>query len=252
MKQLMGTVTSITRFDAEHFSIKVSVPNLEEPVLPGQFFQLKSPAKYLRRPISVARVKGHEVIFYVKILGEGTAAIGKLGRGDSLDLIGPLGRGFVLDDQKKRGLLLGGGIGIAPLIELSHALGIPHDARIGYTGDALFDDDFERPDTCVSYSLTGKAMKKGFPTQGLEEELKAGTYDVIYACGPMPLLAAVQRLGEAFGVETQLLMEEKMACGIGACLGCTQKIKDERGYKLLRLCKEGPMFYGSEVIFDEA
>lgn len=251
MKQLNGTVTGVSWFDETHFSIRVAVPDLGEEVLPGQFFQLKSPAKYLRRPISVARVRGNEVIFFVKILGEGTAGIAKLRSGEQLDLIGPLGRGFVLDDKKRRGLLVGGGIGIAPLIELSHRLVAPHDVRIGYTGDALFDDYFERADACVSYSLEGRAMEKGLPTQGLEEELAAGTYDVIYACGPMPMLAAVQRLGEAYGVETQLLMEEKMACGIGACLGCTQKIKAEKGYKLLRLCKEGPMFYGSEVIFDE-
>jgi len=253
-----GTVKILNKeqHDHENFSLSVAIP---EVVKPGQFFNFlatESGMPLLRRPISVSGIQADEIIFTIKAVGKGTHYLSKLKVGDEVSLIGPLGNGFDLAVTNKRALLIGGGIGVAPIKGLGEALkskDIIVDSIIGFRENPILVEQFLRFSTELTVvSEKNDAYKKGYVTQYLEAILDENEYDEIYACGPKVMLKAVTDLLNSKGKRAQLLMEEKMACGIGACLVCTCKLKEgEFGSKMARMCKEGPMFYSDEVIFDE-
>lgn len=224
----------------------------------GQFFNIRSNEvgyPMLSRPISVSDFDETSVEFTIKILGDGTKSLSKFAVGDDLSLMGPLGNGFELIHAKKI-LLVGGGIGIAPLKKLCTE-GIFKDSEVdiilGYRDEPYMLDDFKtHANQMVVVSENIESYRKGYVTEPLKEFLKESHYDMVYSCGPQMMLKNVSRLLNENGVKGQILMEEKMACGIGACRVCTCKIKDEtKGFSHKRMCKDGPMFYADEVIFDE-
>jgi dihydroorotate dehydrogenase electron transfer subunit len=188
-----------------------------EPGRPGQFFMLEAPGRLLPRPMSLCLAPRGELAFLIDAIGDGTRALCGLERGDSLSILGPLGNGFRLDVQ--RPLLVGGGIGIAPLPYLSEALGRP-PAVLGFRTDwhAEAGALVPRAQTCIEPMLVTELIPSGM--------------DVL-ACGPEPMLAAVRALAP----EAQLAWEAPMACGYGACYGCAVEI----GGELKRLCVEGPV-----------
>lgn len=253
-----GTVKILNteQHDHENFSLSVAIP---ETVKPGQFFNYlatDSGMPLLRRPISVSGIHVDEITFTIKVVGKGTHYLSKLKVGDEISLIGPLGNGFDLTATKKRALLIGGGIGVAPIKGLGEALkskDIIVDSIIGFRENPILVEQFLQFSTQLTVvSEKNDSYKKGYVTQYLEQILDENEYDEIYACGPKMMLKAVTDLLNSKGKRAQLLMEEKMACGIGACLVCTCKLKEGAfGSKMVRMCKEGPMFYSDEVIFDE-
>jgi dihydroorotate dehydrogenase electron transfer subunit len=188
-----------------------------EPGIPGQFFMLEAPGRLLPRPMSLCLAPPGELAFLIDPIGPGTRALCSLGRGDRLHLLGPLGNGFRLGVE--RPLLVGGGIGIAPLPYLSEALGRP-PAILGFRSDWHAEASALVPNAeiVVEPTYVTEALPSGF--------------DVL-ACGPEPMLAAVRALEPA----TQLAWEAPMACGYGACYGCVVEI----GGKLERLCVKGPV-----------
>lgn len=242
-------IKQISFLTENEYILKVNRPkNIE--IKPGQFFMIKNTGNYplLNRPISVSDYTQDLIEFGIKIVGKETKSIAEMAVGDELYLLGPLGNGFDLKKGYNRVLLIGGGIGIEPLKaanRLLHERGCKTTVLLGYNdvcydtpGFKAYADDF------YSYSeKPGKGDRTGYPTQDLETLLSSKSYDAILSCGPHILMKKVQSLGKAYKVETQLLLEEKMACGIGACLGCTCETKN--GYK--KVCTDGPMFYGSEV-----
>jgi NAD(P)H-flavin reductase len=194
-----------------------------DPGIPGQFFMLEAPGRPLPRPMSVCLAPPGELAFLIDPIGLGTRALCGLEPGDELELLGPLGNGFRLDVE--RPLLVGGGIGIAPLPFLSEALGGP-PAVLGFRSDWHAE----------AASLVPNAEVVIEPTY-VTEAMPSG-HDVL-ACGPEPMLAAVGRLEPG----AQLAWEAPMACGYGACYGCAVEI----GGELKRLCVAGPVLEAEAV-----
>ena len=188
-----------------------------DPGRPGQFFMLEAPGRLLPRPMSLCFAPRGELAFLIDAIGPGTRALCALEAGDSLQVLGPLGNGFDLDVE--RPLLVGGGIGVAPLPYLSEALGRPL-AVLGFRSDWHAEAAALVPgaEVCVEPRLVTQLMPEGM--------------DVL-ACGPEPMLEAVRRLAS----NAQLAWEAPMACGYGACYGCAVEIDGE----LRRLCVEGPV-----------
>ena len=187
------------------------------PGAPGQFFMLEAPGRLLPRPMSLCFAPRGELAFLIDPIGPGTRAICTVDPGDELQVLGPLGNGFRLDLD--RPLLVGGGIGIAPLPYLSEALGQP-PAVLGFRSDwhAQAAELVPNAQTCVAPTLVTQLIPDGM--------------DVL-ACGPEPMLEAVR----AVSPDAQLAWEAPMACGYGACYGCAVEI----GGELKRLCVEGPV-----------
>lgn len=257
--KFQGSVKIISRQELveDVFRIRIEKPENMEAVKPGQFFNFKVDTMLLRRPISVSGIYEHELEFTIKTLGKGTEELSRLRVNENVDLMGPLGNGFDIK-LPKRILLLGGGIGVAPIKGLGeYFMGSEVEIHtiLGFRDAPYAIPEFEK----ISKSLTvvsenDSNFRGGYITEPLKEMLEENgdKYDMIYACGPSVMLKNVQKICSQFDKPVQLLMEEKMACGIGACLVCTCKTKEgDFGFKHSRMCIEGPMFYGDEVIFDE-
>ena len=185
---------------------------------PGQFFMLSPPGRLLPRPMSLCLAPAGELAFLLEPVGPGTRALAELDRGDELTIFGPLGNGFRLDVP--RPLLVGGGVGIAPLPYTSYALGRP-PALLGFRSAAHAE----------AASLVANAEVVLEPTY-VTERLPAGDWDVL-ACGPEPMLDAVRALAPT----AQLACEAPMACGYGACYGCVVEVDGS----FIRLCVDGPV-----------
>lgn len=239
------------------FKIVIEKPKQMDEVRPGQFFNFNVERMLLRRPISVSAIGEETLEFTIKILGKGTEELSLLKTLDEVDIMGPLGNGFDTLNHKSV-LLVGGGIGVAPIKGLGDFLkknSVTIKTLLGFRDTPYMIDDFKAfSNEVVTVSENDQAYRLGYITVPLEEILANPneTFDMIYACGPSVMLKSVQKICAQFKAPVQLLMEEKMACGIGACLVCTCKTKEgDFGFKHSRMCLEGPMFFGDEVIFDE-
>ena len=166
--------------------------------------------------------------------------------GDMVDIMGPLGNGFPLGEKKA--LLIGGGIGVPPMLELAKQLNCEKIAVAGYRNETFLMDDFSK--YCDIYAATedGSTGSKGTVLDAIREnKLEA---DVIYACGPTPMLRALKAYAQENGIECWISMEEKMACGIGACLACvcqSTEVDHHSHVHNKRICKDGPVFRAEEV-----
>ena len=221
MKPARARVVAAERF-GPYTLLRVARRGLDAGI-PGQFFMLEAPGRPLPRPMSVCRVSADELAFLIDPVGPGTRALCAMDAGDELSLLGPLGNGFCLAVEKP--LLVGGGIGIAPLPYLSEALGRP-PAVLGFRSDwhAEAAGLVPNANVVVEPTLVTEALPPG--------------HDVL-ACGPEPMLAALARLEPA----AQLAWEAPMACGYGACFGCAVEIDGE----IKRLCVEGPVLAAEKV-----
>jgi dihydroorotate dehydrogenase electron transfer subunit len=225
---------------------------------PGQFVMLEvaqGPAPLLRRPFSIHRRitedgahRGIEILF--KVMGDGTARLARRVVGEDLGVLGPLGRGFVWREGYRRVYLAAGGIGVAPLVFLLEDI-LPRIDREGsavFLGgrsqrDLLCREEFAR--LGVSVHLTtddGSCGEQCFLTDPLEAACAARSPDVIFACGPMDMLRCVAGIAGRHGVACQVSIEARMACGLGACLGCAVEGAAEGADKYLHVCMDGPVF----------
>lgn len=227
-------------------------------IIPGQFFNVTvSDNQYplLRRPISVSRVDKNAFELTIKIVGQGTIMLSEMVEGQSVNMLGPLGNGFFLEELPKKAIVVGGGIGISPVKELTRVLKDKLNKEVpvllGFRDESFDLEDFSKMSSHIEIATeSGLEGEKGFVTTLLEKHLKEDPVDMVYVCGPHAMLKAVKYLCDQYKVTTQLLMEERMACGIGACLVCTCAIKEGQDIKNKRVCKDGPVFYGNEVVFD--
>lgn len=228
-------------------------------IKPGQFVNIKvSDSDYplLRRPISVSDSDQDSYSICIKKVGEGTRLLYKKEIGESLDVIHPLGNGFYLDNIKEKALVIGAGIGSAPMLYLAKQLktkcNVEVDVLLGFKDKPYLIDEFKKYSEKVAVVSENDGYDyKGYVTDVLEQILDAGDYQEVFVCGPKIVMHKSIIILKNKGINPQLLMEEKMACGIGACLVCTCKINDGTGIKFKRTCKDGPVFYGEEVVFDE-
>ena len=211
------------------------------PVKAGQFYMLKPKAALLGRPISVSEVEDGRVTFIYATVGKGTEEFSKLKVGENIEVVGPLGNGFDIRDYGKVALV-GGGIGIAPLLQLAKNLrkrdnNMVMDLYAGFRDDVYLVDQFkEYVNSSYIATNSGRVGTKGFVTDILEIE----KYDTVLCCGPEVMMKAVVDICKKYNKQVYVSMEKHMACGVGACLVCTCKTKD--GNK--RTCKDGPVFDG--------
>ncbi len=215
-------------------------------IVPGQFVQVcvdGSPSTYLRRPISIhdVDVEQNEITLLVQQVGEGTRHLAALKVGDTINMVLPLGNGFSLPEKGEKCLLVGGGIGIAPLYYFAKVLnekGIRPTLLLGgkSQSDLLRLADYQRFGETFVTTEDGSLGEKGFVT--MHSVWRNQDFDKIYVCGPKPMMKAVAKLADEKGVWCEVSLENLMACGLGACLCCVEDTVDGH----VCVCKEGPVF----------
>lgn len=219
----------------------------------GQFVTILCGTKTLRRPISICEINASEETLRIvyQIRGEGTAWLSTVKKGDIIDVLGPLGHGFTVKN-KKNVVFVGGGIGVPPLLGASEACENKADAILGFrnTANMILTDDFKN--ACRNLLIAtddGSYGHHGFVTDLLKKRLEESECDLVCACGPTPMLKAIATMAEEKGIPCQVSMEERMGCGIGACLVCVCKIKGEEDVRHVQVCKYGPVIDSKEVIW---
>jgi dihydroorotate dehydrogenase electron transfer subunit len=224
----------------------LTVVKNEEQIAPGQFYMLKAKddSMPLMRPISVYNVENNALHFLYKVVGKGTDWLSKLQKNDSIALLGPLGNGFPCDLVSGRVALVGGGIGIPPLFETAKQLakkGCKVDVYLGYKDELFAFEPFENvAENIFIATENGNEGYRGFVT----DIFKAQNYNAVFTCGPVMMMKKVNELCKATQVPAWLSMENRMACGIGACLVCAC----ETIVGMKRCCKDGPVFSGFALV----
>ena len=236
------------------YSFEIDAPELAGEAQPGQFAMIGAPGFTLRRPISICGIDRERgtLRFVFEVRGNGTETIASMGEGESLDVIAPLGNGFRIPEGK-RIVVVGGGIGVPPLLGVSHVSRELCTAIIGfrdYTKIILADEFKENGSETVLCTDDGSVGQQGVVTVPLEEVLKKGDTAVVMACGPTPMLKAVVDMCGRYDVPCQISLEQRMGCGVGACVVCScMTVRDGKEY-YSRVCKDGPVFNAEEVKLD--
>lgn len=248
--KVTAKVRSQEKLASDIYSLVLHVPEIAETAKPGQFVSLYSQngANLLPRPISICEFDTEEgtVRLVYRVVGKGTEEFSHLKEGDKIEVMGPLGNGFTLKDKKA--ILIGGGIGIPPMVELAKWLNCEKNIVLGFRDETFLLEDLEPSGEVYIASEDGQHGVKGNVLDAIREYEIEG--DIIYACGPTPMLRAIKEYAIANNIEAQISMEEKMACGIGACLACVCKSKDVDHHTHVnnkRICKDGPVFDAREV-----
>ncbi len=237
-------------------------PRIAADAAPGQFVMIRASEAFhplLRRPFSVHAVSGPELSVFFQSVGTGTRLLGRTAVGQSLDILGPLGRGFDLDrDLSGRRMgLVGGGRGIAPLVFLAERLRQKRaQVRIYYGGRTLQDLVLKTELLAADIDLAcstedGSHGYHGLVTDCLQADWDDFSPDRLYACGPDGMLRTVGRMSRAYGIPAELSLESIMGCGIGACWGCVHKIRRRDEAAWTKICEHGPVFPAEAVIWEE-
>ena len=225
--------------------------SIAKEAVPGQFVSLycEEHSRLLPRPISICEIdkKRSAIRLVYRLAGEGTKEFSALQTDDEVKVLGPLGNGFPLEGEHP--IVIGGGIGVPPMLELAKSLSAKATIVLGYRYEQLFlKEQFEDYGQVEIATDNGAVGVHGTVVDVLEQKQITG--DVIYACGPKPMLAAVKRYAMEHEIKCYVSMEERMACGIGACLGCVCQTKEEDAHSHVhntRVCKDGPVFLAEEV-----
>ena len=231
----------------------ILMTNIVDYALPGQFINIYSNngSRILPRPISICEIDKERgtlrVVF--RTVGKGTAEFSSLVLGDTVEVFGPLGNGFPLEGETT--IVVGGGIGVPPMLELAKQLPGTVTAVMGYRNDDMFltEEFTDVASDLIIATDDGSVGIKGTVVDAMREnQVKA---DVIYACGPKPMLRGVSEYAAEIGAKCYVSMEERMACGVGACLGCvcqSTEIDSHSHVNNKRVCKDGPVFLSTEVV----
>ncbi len=258
MKQVLAKVIANKTIAENIVEIELHAPDLFErhSIEPGNFVHvaLKDQSRLLRRPISIYTADPQKKIIglAVQVVGEGTRQMAEWPEGSDMDVIGPVGNSFDLSACKKV-YAVGGGVGVAPVrfaLDV-YADAIEMEGFFGYRSKALiYGNDFTKAPIHIATD-DGSAGDKGTVLVPLERRIREEKPDLVICCGPTPMMRAVRNLCAQYGVPSQLSLEERMGCGVGACNGCTAKIGTEQDWAYKRVCVDGPVFKGAEVLFDE-
>lgn len=240
------------KINAHYYKLVFSSKPLSKNAAPGQFFNLKlddSTDPFLRRPFSYYRIRGTKVEILYAVLGRGTALLARKGPGELVQILGPLGKPFSRNVKGKKRVMVGGGVGVPPLVFLAETL--KNERPLFLIGckskaEVLPKGEFSKVKAEIEYATDdGSHGIKGFVTLLLERILKTQDPKSVYiqTCGPTPMMSAVMKLAARYGAEGEASLEERMACGVGACLGCMAETPE--GFKTS--CVEGPVFSFSDL-----
>ncbi len=250
----LGVILSQEAIGTQIYSMWLQAPAIAAHAKPGQFVSLfcADKSRLLPRPISICEIdrSRNALRLVYRVAGKGTKEFSGQKAGETVEVMGPLGNGFPLErmGEGKKAFLIGGGIGIPPMVELAKQLKGEKQIIAGYRDEQFLTDELEKEGTLFVATEDGSAGVKGTVLDAIAaHQLKA---DVIYACGPTPMLRALKQYAQENGIECWISMEERMACGIGACLACVCQSKEIDGHSHVhnkRICKDGPVFLASEV-----
>jgi dihydroorotate dehydrogenase electron transfer subunit len=257
MKDIKSKILYNRQVAPGFFKIALEAPYIAKNAIPGQFVQVRcseTTEPLLRRPFSVHRVENERVELLYEVIGQGTEILSQKATGDVIDVLGPLGNGFTIN-LKSSATLVAGGIGVAPLVFLAEELkrqNISATILLGARTKSLIlcEREFKRAGAVHIATDDGSRGYKGFVTVLLKDKLSAIRYPLsaVYACGPNPMLKRVSEVCEDLGADCEVSLEEKMACGIGACLGCAVNIKGKKPETKM-VCKDGPVFKANKIIW---
>ena len=235
------------------YSMWIQTKDIAAEAVAGQFISVycKDGAKLLPRPISICEVNKEEGTLRIvyRVVGGGTTEMSGYVSGDDIDILGPLGNGFMQREGKKA-ILIGGGSSIPPMVQLGKELKEIAEVQTvaGYRDELFLTDELEKNGDVYIATEDGSTGTKGNVMDAVAaNSLEA---DVIYACGPSPMLRAIKQYAEENKIECYISMEERMACGVGACLGCVCQSKEVDHHSHVhnkRVCKDGPVFLATEV-----
>ena len=255
-QQCMAKVTAVTSLAEGIYSMWLLAPEIAAQAVPGQFISLycKNKDTLLPRPISLCEVNRTEgtlrIVF--RVVGAGTEEFSKMNPGEDIRILGPLGNGFPVSEcpEGKKAVLIGGGIGIPPLLQLSKELKGEVTVVLGYRNSDTFlrKELEEAADHVVIATEDGSIGTKVNVIDAIGAEGVEG--DVIYSCGPTPMLRGVKAWGLEHQIPAWLSLEEKMACGIGACLACvcnSTEVDSHSNVHNKRICKDGPVFLSTDI-----
>ncbi len=235
------------------YSMWLETPSIAESARPGQFVSLycRDSSRLLPRPISLCEIDREQkrLRLVYRVAGKGTEEFSRMKAGEEISVLGPLGNGFPLERAEgKKVILLGGGIGIPPMLETAKQLAGEKSIVLGYRDQRFLEKEFAAQGALCIATEDGSFGTRGNVLDAVREQRIQG--DLIFACGPAPMLRAVKAWAEETGRECWISMEERMACGIGACLACVCQSKEKDEHSQVhnkRVCKDGPVFLASEV-----
>lgn len=251
MKKSTAIITSVTSLAEDIYSMWIKEPEMADSACAGQFVSLycEDGSRLLPRPISICEIDREQGLLRLvyRIAGEGTKEFSGKNPGDTIEVMGPLGNGFSKEEGVS--ILIGGGIGIPPMLELARSLKGKIQVVLGYRdGNTFLAEEFKPYGEVYLATEDGSRGTKGNVIDAIREHGLTG--DMIYACGPTPMLKGVKAFALEAGIRAQISLEERMACGIGACLACVCKSKEKDHHTNVhnkRICKDGPVFYAEEV-----
>lgn len=246
------------------YEMTICVPKIARVAYAGQFVMVRpiyhSFDPFLNRPFGISDIdvtRGTINILYI-VVGKGTDIMSHMEQGEDIFLIGPIGQGFTVRPQDKKVALVAGGMGIAPLLPLAKTLREKGITTYGLMGASKASaivgvDSWQNQDVAVQLATDdGSCGKQGFVTTLLEDLLSREEIDYIYCCGPTPMMAKTVEIAQKYQVPIEVSLEKRMGCGIGVCMGCICKLKQADGsVKQYRICYDGPVFHGEEVVFDD-
>jgi len=233
------------------YAITMEAGEIAQRAAPGQFIHIRcGEERLLRRPISICDVSGDHLIILFDVTGVGTRWLANRKSG-VLDVLGPLGNGF--RPEGRHVLAVGGGIGVPPLLLAAKKASGRVSAVLGFqtAGRIILADHFRQ--VCEETHITtddGSYGEAGFVTAPLERCLESGAFDQVMSCGPRAMLRAVAMLSERYQVPCQVSLEERMGCGVGACLVCACRVRENGTERYGHVCKDGPVFNAAEVVWD--
>ena len=243
-------ILEISKLTQTTFSMTIRADDIACAAAPGQFLHVKCGEEFvLRRPISICDINGSDLRIVFEVRGKGTMWLSQRRAGETIDLLGPLGKGF--DITAENVIVVGGGIGAAPML-----LAAKHEncsaAILGFRSaqQIMLTDEFGK--ACNEVYITtddGSFGEKGFVTAPLERLLNSSAYGAVLACGPTPMLRKIAKLCAKYNVPCQVSLEERMGCGVGACLVCACKTQSGGKDKMSHVCKDGPVFNAQEVVW---
>ncbi|MBO8168144.1 MAG: dihydroorotate dehydrogenase electron transfer subunit [Thermoanaerobacteraceae bacterium] len=260
MQRQYVEIKNLKQLTGRYYLLTLAAPLVARSVKPGQFVQLKVSAQLdplLRRPFSIhdwCDAQGNvEILFQVR--GKGTRLLADRKQGDYLDMLGPLGNGFSIPRAPGKALLIGGGIGAAPLWGLAkslHARNWQVTVLLGGAGEQFLvrPEEFSRWGRTIITTDDGSRGISGRVTEALPL-VAAQEFDQIYACGPKPMLAAIYDWARITGLPLQVSLDEVMACGMGVCLGCAHPVRKGKETVYAKVCSQGPVFDAREVVWHD-